>query len=588
MRENTVRHGSRLALAVAALLALFQGGCGAPAPNVFSEMVDEFLEGYFAAHPVTATAIGAHRHDHALDDLSEEAVAAEIQRLREFETRRAALPADDLDHNDRIDLEVLGEKIEAELLELEEIQSWKHDPLVYTQTVGSGIHLLLARDFAPLEERLEDAASRLEAVPRLLEQAKQNLDNPPRIHTETAIRQNQGNIRLIREDLARAAAGHPALQARIEEASGPALEALQGFQTFLEDDLLPRSEGDFRLGHNLFRRKLALTLQSNLPPEEIQRRAWAEFFRVREEMAALARGLYEEYFPGSRIREGDSHFEQVMVGKVLNRIADDHPTEDNVLPFIRETLSRLESFIGENDLLTLDKSQTLEVTWMPEFSRGVAIAGLESPGPLETGALKAFYYVMPIPEEWSDREAESFFREYNDHMVQILTIHEAMPGHFVQIYHANRHPSVVRQVFGSGTFIEGWAVYCERMMTEAGYMDHDPRLKLQQLKFYLRTVVNAILDWEIHAVQMNEAGALDLMINGGYQEPSEAQGKWTRARLTSTQLSTYFVGIQDVLDLRDKYREARGDEFTLKEFHGALLAHGSLAPKYMERVLIQP
>lgn len=573
-------------LLISTLAASLAAGCGQRASQAFSELVDEFLEGYFAAHPVTATSIGAHEFDHALDPMSEEAIGAEIERLRAFLTRIESLAARRLDRDDRIDLAILKDKIEAELLELEEIQGWRHDPLIYTNLVGNGIYLLLARDFASLEDRLESAIARMEQIPRLVDEAKRNLDNPSQVHTETAIKQNRGNIDLIRTDLARASEQAPALQDRVGAASTAAVQALEDFQGFLENDLLPRSQGDFRLGPDLYRKKLACTLQTDLTPEEMLKRAWAEFLRVRREMYEISRELYGEYFPGSRLRDGERDYEEHVIKQVLGRIADEHPTESNILAFIKETLSDLEAFIEEQDLLALDRSQTLEVVWMPEFSRGVAIAGLESPGPLERH-LQAFYYVMPIPEDWTDEEADSFFREYNNFMTQILTIHEAMPGHYVQIYHANRHPSIVRQVFASGTFVEGWAVYTERMMVEAGYMDHDPRLKLQQLKFYLRTVINAILDAEIHAGQMTEEQAMELMSEGGFQEASEARGKWTRARLTATQLATYFVGLQEVLELRDHYARMKGDAFSLKGFHQAVLAHGSPAPKYLEQILIR-
>jgi uncharacterized protein (DUF885 family) len=330
-----------------------------------------------------------------------------------------------------------------------------------------------------------------------------------------------------------------------------------------------------------------LTLQSTMTPQEIVQRAWGEFYRVRDEMFEIAKGIHEERFPGTTVERTGTDADMRMVRKVLDMIADDHPNEDNILPYIQQTLADLEAFIREKDLLTLDDGQKLVVTWMPEYSQGVAIAGLESPGPLDKH-LDAFYYVMPIPPDWSAEQADSFFREYNNYMVQILTIHEAMPGHFVQIYHANRDPSIVRQVFGSGTFIEGWAVYCEMMMVEAGYMDHDPRLKLQRLKFYLRTVINTILDAEVHSGGITEAATLDLLVNGGYQEESEARGKWTRARLTSAQLTTYFAGMQALLDLREKYRQMKGDAFSLKEFHEAVLAHGSPPPMYLEQILIAP
>jgi uncharacterized protein (DUF885 family) len=305
---------------------------------------------------------------------------------------------------------------------------------------------------------------------------------------------------------------------------------------------------------------------------------------VQNEMFVLAEPLYSEWFGEEPAT--DTHEDKLkMTRKVLDRIAEDHAPRDKVVEAARETIAELEQFIRDNDLLTLDDSKPLEIRETPEYQRGVSGASLQSPGPLESN-LPTFYNVSPIPEDWTDEQAESFLEEYNTISMKILSIHEALPGHYVQLYYANRHPSLVRASFGSGVMIEGWAHYTEGMMVNAGLGGGDPRYSLVEKKWKLRGISNAIIDQKIHAERMTEHEALDLMINETFQEESEANGKWRRAQLTSAQLSTYFTGYILFLELLEDYKEQEGVDFTLKKFHEELLSYGSIPIRYIREMMI--
>jgi uncharacterized protein (DUF885 family) len=551
----------------------------------FKALVDEFLEGLYQAHPVWATHIGEHKYDHLIGDYSKEAIQEEILRLRLFQEKMKSVDTLKLNSINKVDYKILQNEINDQLLSLEDLKPWENSPVMYSYLIGGSINSLISRDFAPLRERLRNVSSRLKQIPILVRQAEANLKNPPEIQTTTAIKQNLGNINLIKNDLAKLLQEAPDMKDSLKEPMEGAVKALESYQMFLEKDLLPRSTGDFRLGKELFEKKLRYTLQSDLSPEEIVKRAEEELISVRKRMFNLAMPLQEKLFPGHKHAQEGQMLENLVIKEVLDSIASDHPTKDELLAVCRQNLKEQEEFVKQKDLVDLTGINPLDVDWEPEFSRGVAIAGLDSPGPLDKN-LKSFFRVAPVPEDWSKEQEESYLREYNNYMLKELCIHEAMPGHYVQGFYENRFPSLLRSIFGSGPYVEGWAVYTERMMIQAGYLNYDPRMELTQLKMYLRAVINAILDTKIHAGNMSKEEAIKLMTEEGFQEQSEAEGKWVRASLTSTQLSTYFVGFQELLDLEKAYREKVGEKFSQKEFNQKLLSYGALPIRILKEIIL--
>jgi uncharacterized protein (DUF885 family) len=552
----------------------------------FQQLAEEFLDGLYQAHPVWATYIGVHKYDRLIDDYSAEAVQAEIMRLRFIAEKLKSIDTLKLNAINRVDYRILENEVNDQLLRYEDLRPFENSPVMYSYLIGGAINSLITREFAPLSERLRNVMWRLKRIPGLVRQARGNLENPPEIQTKTAIRQNRGNINLIKNDLAKILERLPAMKDTLAHPIEAAVRTLENYQEFLEKDLLPRSKGDFRLGKKLFEEKLRLTLQSDLPPGEIVRRAEAEMAAVRARMFELAQPLHEKMFPGRQPKEKGKDLENVVIKEVLDEIAKDHPEKDELLAVCRQNLKEQERLVKEKDLIDLSGINPLEVDWTPEFSRGVAVAGLDSPGPLDKG-LKSFFRVSPIPDDWTKEREESYLREYNSYMLKDLCIHEAMPGHYVQGYYDNQFPSLIRTIFGNGAFVEGWAVYSEKMMVRAGYLSYDPRMELTQLKMYLRAVINAILDTKIHASDMTKEEAIRLMTEEGFQERSEAEGKWVRACLTSAQLSTYFVGLQEVLDLEKAYREKVGEEFSQKEFNQELLSHGSPPVRFLREIILQ-
>ncbi|MFH1334892.1 MAG: DUF885 domain-containing protein [Candidatus Zixiibacteriota bacterium] len=551
----------------------------------FNTLVDEYLEAFYQASPVWATYVGEHKYDHRLDDCSKEAIQEEIIRLSLFKQKLNYIDTLKLNPTNQADYQIFRNAIEDQLLHSEELKPWENSPLMYTYLIGGSINSLISRDFAPLKDRLSSVASRLKRLPILVQQAKDNLRNPPEIRTKTAIKQNLGNISLIKNNLTKLLEQAPEMKDTLLEPMDRAVKVLESFQAFLEQDLLPQSTGDFRLGRELFEKKLRYTLQSDLSPEEIVKRAEQELALVRQRMFELAQPLHTQMFPGHRHGQTGQQLENQIIKEVLDSIAYDHPVKDELLTVCRQDLKEQEDFVRQRDLVDLTGINPLEVDWEPEFARGIAIAGLDSPGPLDKNQ-KSFFRVSPIPEDWTEEQAESYLREYNSYMLKELCIHEAMPGHYVQGFYNNKFSSLLRRIFGSGTFVEGWAMYAERMMIQAEYLNNDPRMELTQLKMYLKAIINAILDNKIQAGYMTQEEAVKFMTEEGFQEQSEAEGKWVRAVLTSTQLSTYFVGFQEIMDLEKVYRQKVGDKFSQKEFNQKLLSYGAPPVRVLREIIL--
>lgn len=540
----------------------------ARAPRLAGQVLDELLE----RHPVWATGLGDHRGDDRLDDLGEPALDELVRwgsaRLREL---RAVAPGTP-EPADRVDLEILANALELRLFEVEQLREHTWDPLLANP--GNGIYTLLARDFAPLGDRLRAIAGRLRAVPRALSVARSQLQDMPAVHVETAIVQFTGTKTLIAAELGAALAQEPALRAEVEPARDAAAEALDEHVAWLRSQL-EHSARDPRLGAELYARKLALTLDTDLGPAELLARAEAELERISAQIAETAARLDGAGRGPERVRG------------VLDRLAGEgHVDNDTIVGLCEQALAETADFVREHDLVTVH-DDPVKIVVMPEIHRGVAVAYCDPPGPLEREPLPTYFAISPTPEDWSEDRVRSFFREYNAHMLHNLTVHEAMPGHVLQLAHNNRFRSQVpvRAALWSGSFVEGWAVYAEEVMAGAGYRGAaNDALRMQQLKMQLRMTINAILDVQVHAGALTESEAMALMRRRGFQEEGEAAGKWRRALLTSAQLSTYFVGYLEVRalagDLARNY-----PSLSVRDRHDELLRHGSPAPRHLRTLL---
>ncbi|WP_158277445.1 DUF885 domain-containing protein [Opitutus sp. ER46] len=549
------------------------------ADTTFEQLARTCIEDYLTTSPEAATALGDHRFDDRLTDYSPEARERQVASLQQHLAALAQIDAAGLNAANRIDAQILRVNLEAQLFDLTEEQSFAWNPLSYNGSLGDALFALVAREFAPPEQRLRAAARRLEAIPRVLEQMRANLKHPPRIHTETAIRQTAGAIELVRTGLDPLLERAPALRAELAPAQAKAIAALEQHRKWLEQDVLPKADGDFRLGEARFRRKLRLALDSELSLEELLARAERELATTTEAMYATARPLYERAFPQATAAELADR--PRVIKAVLDRLAERRANDDTVVARVKEITADATTFVRQRGLVTVPDAP-LQVIVLPEFQRGVAIAYCDPPGALEPNG-ETFYKVSPTPADWTPQRKDSFFREYNDYMLHDLTVHEAMPGHYLQLAHSNRFraPTLVRAIWWSGTFVEGWAVYAERIMADAGY--GGPEVKLQQLKMRLRAIINAILDQKIHVAGMTEREALALMMERGFQEEGEAVGKWRRACQSSTQLSTYFVGAVEHDDMRAAAEKKAGAAFDLRKYHDTALSIGSPPVKYVRQ-----
>jgi uncharacterized protein (DUF885 family) len=568
-------------VAVSVLSLSILNASATPQDDAFQKIAHDYIEEYLQANPEDATELGDHRFDSQLTDYSPEARAKELATLKAVRKQLGAIDGSQLTGANNVDFRILRENIDYQIFRAEELKEPEWNPLVYMQSLANSLYLLVARDFSPAEQRIPNLRQRMEGLPRVITQAKANLQHPPRVHTETAIEQTQGAISLVHEGLAPLLDSAPQMKKELAPLQEKTAAALDDYKKWLQNDLLPRSDGNFRLGAEKFRKKLRFALASDLSMEEIMKRAQADLKQTQTAIYETALPLYKKYFPNADLAAlADKH---KITAAVLDKLAEQHPDDATVVGYAKEVVTEATDFVRSHNLVAIPDTP-LDVIAMPEFKRGVAIAYCDSPGPLDKNG-KTFFAVAPTPKDWSKERKESFFREYNNYEIRDLTVHEAMPGHYLQLAHANefRAPTLVRAIFRSGTFIEGWAVYCEQMMAEQGY--RGPEVKMQQLKMRLRAIANAILDQSIHAGDMTEKEAMDLMTKETFQQEGEAVAKWKRARLTSAQLSTYFVGATEHLDLRAAEQKRLGKDFDLKKYNDQVISYGSPPVKYVRELM---
>ncbi|MEM1262799.1 MAG: DUF885 domain-containing protein [Pseudomonadota bacterium] len=576
-------------LAVCAIAVLVPAIAAADeAREAFAAVRDSYLGGLAAHYPVYGTTLGDHRFDDRLDDVSAAGRSAQRAWLAEHQQRLDAIDLADLPVAERTDAELLAHELSSGLWQIDELQAWAWDPLYYNALAGGALYSLMAREFAPLPERLAAATARLEALPQFFVAARAALrpERVPAIHAETALAQHRGVIGIV-DALIEPSIGTLDADAaeRLRRAIDTARGAATEHEAWLRDQLVPNAAGDFRLGRERYNTKLKYTLNADMTAPAVRRLAEQEYQRVRTEMYDVARDIYAGRYPQSLFPDAPTDaYKQAIIRAALEVAYADSPPRDGVVTAARESLQTTTDFVRAKNLVRIPDAP-LEIILMPEFQRGISLAYCDSPGALDKG-LATYYAVSPIPDDWTDAQTDGYLREYNYRSIHNLTVHEAMPGHYLQLAHANEYPSVLRAVLQSGTFIEGWAVYTEHVMVDAGYYDDDPLMRLIQLKWYLRAVINAILDQAVHVDGLDRESAMQLLIEGGFQEEREAAGKWIRAQLTSAQLSTYFVGYQQHAALRQEIESLDGDNFNLRAYHDAVLSYGSPPVRYVRNRLL--
>ena len=553
------------------------GPAGARIPSAdqtFAKLSHEFLDGYLELSPVDATEAGEHRYDAAWPDVTPKGDARLHAFFDDQQRRLVQIPRASLGEQDAIDAQIISDQIALGTYSLDALKPRDVDPVYYTNLIGEGLDPLVNRNFGTAESRLASLRGRLDGIPAVIAAAKQRLAHPSKISTETAIKQNKGLIGLVEGELQTRFPKQPELDASAKRAGA----ALHEFQTFLEKDLLARSDGSFRLGREKFTKKLSLVLEDNLDIDAIAKGARELLEQTQREMVETAKQIWTEDKRGPLPKLDTPAQQKAFVKRVLDEVAKDRPTNATILGDAKALLAKATAFVRDHDLVGVP-DEPVAVIEMPEYRRGVAVAYCDSSGPLEATP-ETFFAISPTPSDWSKERAESFYREYNHSMLADLVVHEAMPGHYLQLMHNNKFSSKLRAVFSSGPFVEGWAVYSEWLMAEKGF--GGPRVKLERQKMTLRLAANAILDHDIHAGDMDEKAALALMEGEAFQEEGEAVGKWTRARLTSAQLTTYFYGFTELLKLRKAAEVKPG--FSERAYHGRLLSWGSPAMRFVREL----
>ena len=566
-------------------LCLFAVGCGKNASQKIADLSADFVYGSLAFSPSAATQAGLHEYqgkklDEMLDDFGPENLARQKSFYEKFRTRLAELKTTELTAEDRADLAIMQDQIALNLMDLTEVHSALHNPQMYVETLGSALFANNALEYAPKADRVRQIIARLQKVPLFLDQASTNLIALPPVWINVAIEENQGNMNLVDKEIR---SGIPPDQAETyARAARPALDAMTRFEKFLKTSLTGRSNYNWRLGGSWYSRKFRYSLHNGVEADDTLQQAERALITVRMRMLELALPIHREWF-SSHKDHGEvtgTDRENAIIGEVLGRIADRHSTADSYMDDARKDLEEARAFVQEKHLLTLPARANLKVIPTPEFMRGVYSVGGFNAAPALQPQLGAFYWVTPIPASWPKERKDSKLREYNFYKLKLLTIHEAMPGHYVQMELANdvdpQPRRVLRSVFGNGPYIEGWGEYSTQAMLDEGFLAHSPELALTFAKEELRVLANTILDVRLQMLNMSDEEAMELMLKQTFQETEEATGKLQRAKLSSAQLPMYFVGWRAWLNVRDEYKKAKGSAFNLADFHNRALKEGAV------------
>lgn len=574
-------------MALAPLAGSFSALAQSGSAGDFARLSKRYLDGMARLHPGYATALGNHDYDDQVEDLSAAGRARDAAFLRATLAELAAIPRASLSRDDQVDAALLDNDLRYQLWTLEVLQPFAWDPQGAAGTISGGLYALATRDFAPWPQRLRSATKRMEQVPTMFAQMRESIvpARVPAIYATTVAKQNAGVLQIVDTMLApHRATLSRADRARFDRAVATLKTATAEQQRWLDTVLVPAAKGEFRLSPELYDQKVKFALLSPLSRTEIKARAVKAAAETRAEMYGLARLVLRgrPKAPATPARPTPAQ-QQKAIEAALEMSYARRPTRSGVMAKARSTLEQATAFVREKKLVRVPTTP-VQIIEMPKFQQGVAVAYCDSPGPLEKH-LGTFYAVSPIPADWTEAQTTSFLREYNDYMLHDLSIHEAMPGHYLQIAHSNENKSVLRAVLSSGPFVEGWAVYAERMMADADYLDGDPLFKLTVLKMRMRSITNTLLDIGIHTEGLTEAQAMKLMMEGAFQQEREAAGKWTRARLGSTQLLSYFVGYSEHMDMRREAERRAGTRFDLMRYNDAAISYGSPPVRFVRALM---
>ncbi len=540
----------------------------------FNEFKENFLNKTWEFNPSYGVYVGYYKYDDQLRIPNGEQralrrvfLATELQALKQFD-------ANLLSAANAMDLAILEGEIRSQLWRIDVYRSYEWNPASYNPAGSFGV--ILNTDYKPLDERLLAISKRLESVSEYYQTAISNIKTPTLEHLSLAIQQSTGALNMYRKlipEKAETSTLDETQKATLSTNLQAASSAVQGYIDWLKEkntELEASGEArPFRIGAELYEQKFGFDIQSNYSAEELYNIALKAKDDLHAEMISITEELWPKYFEEQEIPED----KLVAVKQLIDHLASKHVAREDFVDEIRRQMPIIQAFMDDNQLLDSDPSRPLVVRLTPEYQRGFAGASVDAPGPYDATA-NTYYNVSPL-DDYTEEQAESYLREYNHWILQILNIHEATPGHYTQLMHANKSPSKIKSIFGNGAMIEGWAVYSERMMLEAGYGDNEPEMWLMYSKWNMRVVVNTILDYSVQVLGMEREAALDLLMNQAFQEQTEAEGKWRRATISQVQLTSYFTGYSEIYSFREELRAQMGEAFNLRDFHNKFLSYGS-------------
>ena len=548
----------------------------------FADFKNEFIEELWRQNPGYAVYVGYYKYDDQLPVPTPKRRAEQVASAKQALVELTQFDPEKLSPADQIDYYLIRDALNSSIWYTEQFKSYQWVPSQYN--VAGVFGVILNTPYKSMDERLRTISKRMVNVPAYYEQAKTNIADPTLEHTELAIQQNMGAAGLfgdsMAEKLKQSSLGDDEKQL-FEERRVAALAAINGYVDWLKQQLpgLQEDARSFRIGEAMFAEKFEHDIQSDYSAQELYQLAVAEKENLHESMIEISHTLWSKYFPGKPKPAEPLQ----MVSELIDKISERHVKREDFVAEVERQIPELREFINANDFIELDPTKPLVVRETPEYQRGVAGASINSPGPYDANA-NTYYNVTPL-DNYTDEQAESYLREYNHYILQILNIHEAIPGHYTQLVYANKSPSLIKSILANGAMIEGWAVYSERLMLEEGYGNDEPELWLMYYKWNLRTVVNAILDYRVHVEGISREEALDLLMNQAFQQETEATGKWRRATLSQVQLSSYFTGYKEIYALREDLKRT-SKPFDLKAFHDQFLSYGNAPVKYIRRLMM--
>jgi hypothetical protein len=557
----------------------------------FQKVLDEYFDELWKFYPTAATLAGFHKYDDKLEDLSRKNIEKRHETLDKFNQEFVAkVDRMKLSPDFAIDHEMMVDALDLELLDHEALVPWEYNPLFYNKIFNNCIRSLTA-EFAPLETRAKNASERLEELPKLIKQAKENLKTPPQIYTEVANKQFPAIVDYYRTELPQWIENAPASsKSKLQQNLAKVNSSLADYQNFLQNELLPRSTGNIRIGEQAHRRFIRLTFQNNIPLSDLMARSQADYKNIRREMFLVCIPFYKIMDPKIDLENPPPNLteDQLInetISHVLNKIKGDHPSKDEFIDQIKVNVEELKGFLTENDLVELPQDD-LNVEPTPAEARGISCIRLQSPGAYETaGAFTC--QVTPLPEDWDEERTTSFLEEHNNFLLPFFTVRHVFPGQFVPLFYTRKNPSLVKKLYPNMPLLKGWSIYIEEMLPHSGFGNYDLRLRLNQLKIRLRALIDFQIDFNIHEGGMTKEQATAYMTRGGFQTQAEAERKWNHIILNPGEAAFAYVGIQEILEMEKEYRKLKGDEFSSKEFLKKLLDYGALPLRHLKEKILE-